>query len=200
MELILIRHGQTEANRRGAFQGWLDLSLSAQGQKQVKCLKNELADYKIDKIYVSPLKRAVETAQIIREGLKNPPELLKMEDLKEMNFGDWDGLCSDEIETNYPEEYLRWQKDWQRVVIPGGESAEKMYERVTNWVDECLTQAKPNEKILLISHQGVILQIISYLLGMNLADCWHFRVDPGSMSVIQIKSDFPILTLLNYKL
>ncbi len=198
MELIIVRHGQTEANRKGAFQGWIDLSLSEHGLKQIEWLRDELKGQEFDQIYVSPLKRTLQTAQIIREGLKNPPELVKIDALKEMNFGKWDGLCSDEIEKKYPADYKKWLNDWQTMVIPDGESAEKMFKRVVEWIDELLKKSDPNDKVMIVSHQGVILQIIAHLLGLDLSGCWHFKVEPGSMSVIEIKGDFPILSLLNH--
>ncbi|AZR74646.1 alpha-ribazole phosphatase [Anoxybacter fermentans] len=198
MELILVRHGHTEANHKRVFQGWLDLSLSEKGRKQAIRLREELKNYQFEKIYVSPLKRALETAEIIKEGLKTPSEIVKAGALKEMNFGFWEGLSSDEIQARYPEDFQNWLKNWQRVRVPGGESAIQMFERVRNWVDKILKKHDEDTTLLIVSHEGVILQMIAYLLGFDLASSWHFRVDPGSLSVIEIIQGFSILIKLNH--
>lgn len=198
MELYLIRHGETEANEKRLFQGWLDFSLNQSGRDQVFSLRNSLEGKIFLKIFSSPLKRASETAEIISTGLIQSPEIELVDELKECNFGIWEGLRSEEIQEKYPDVYQSWLDNWQDTVIPEGESAIKMFERVNSWLDPVIKNHLTDDKIMIVTHEGVILQIITYLLGFELSQCWRFRVLPGSLSIIKILSGFAVLSKLNH--
>lgn len=213
LKIYLVRHGQTEANARRIFQGWLDLPLTENGRTQAHWVGDRLAQVELDRIYTSPLKRALETAQIIGQVLEasKRPEIILEAALKEMNFGRFDGLSSAELEARYPREYRRWQEDWVDSAPPGGERARDMFQRVCTWFDD-LTQegGDPNnpyrpanviassQNILIVTHEGVILQILAHILGLDLAHCWRLRVEPGSLTEVQINHGYAVLTRLNH--
>lgn len=200
MKLYLVRHGQTDANHRKIFQGWLNWSLNDYGQNEAAWLRDQLHGLPISKIYTSPLKRAVETTEIIAQGLADPIENVQVEALKEMNFGTWDGLSSEEIMKKDPEVFQNWLDHWQTVKTPEGESAVQLYKRVTCWLDRLIDLTEDDRNLLIVSHEGVILQIIASLLGMGLDECWRFRVKPGSLSVVQIHDGYASLIRLNHHL
>lgn len=200
MKLYLVRHGQTEANHRKVFQGWLNWSLNDHGRSEAVWLRDQLRDTPISKIYASPLRRTVETMEIITQGLPDRAEIEQVEAIKEMNFGTWDGLSSEEIMQKDPEVFQNWLDHWQTVKTPNGESADQLYNRVTCWLDHLLESTEEDRNLLIVSHEGVILQIITHLLGFGLGECWRFRVNPGSLSVVQIHGGYASLIRLNHHL
>ena len=199
MKLFLVRHGKKETNKKCQFQGRLDISLNLQGKEEIICLREELKKYRFEKIYISPLKRTMETAKIISKGLDYSSALVEEMSLMEMDFGDWEGLTVDEIKNRFPVDYQCWIDDWQTTCIPGGESAEEMFEKICSWITDLQAKHGEEDEILIVTHKGVILQIIAYLLELPLRDIWHFQVDTGSLSIVEIKQGFGILKKLNYK-
>lgn len=200
MELYLIRHGETAANQKKVFQGWLDLPLNQTGQNQAIWLAERLQNLQFSKIYYSPLLRAEQTAELIREKIKISLEMAAEPALKEINFGQWEGMSSQKIQETSPDKYQNWLADWQRYTLPEGESCQEMYQRVTSWLSKAIETHLQNEKLLIVTHEGVILQMISYLLQIGLERCWHFRVEPGSLTIIKQTDGFATLTKLNEKI
>lgn len=208
MKIYLVRHGQTDANAKRIFQGWLDLPLNDTGRSQVQWVGDRLAQIQFDRIYTSPLQRALETTRIITAVSLAPtkPEIIIELALKEMNFGSFDGLSSAEIEARFPEEYCQWQEDWVNIAPPEGEKAVGMFSRVCTWFEH-LTQSEEekvsanqsdsSENILIVTHEGVILQILAHILGLGLSQCWRLRVEPGSITEVQIIHGYSVLTRLN---
>lgn len=195
LELILVRHGETEGNKRKAYLGWTDMELSIEGEKQADAAGNKLAYEKIDVIYSSPLKRALATAEIINRhhglGIRTCSRL------KEQNFGSWENHTHQEVMSRYPEEYTLWMEDWINHPINGGETALEMWERVTGFIDFLLDSINEGT-CLIVSHQGSIRMIIAYLLGMGIDGIWRFKADNGSISRICIDHDkFAWLVTLN---
>ena len=197
MELYLVRHGETAANQRKVFQGWLDLPLNKTGQNQANWLSERLKNLQFSKIYYSPLIRAKETAELIREKMKISVEMIAETALKEINFGQWEGMSSEKIQESNPDKYQNWLADWQKYTLPDGESCQEMYQRVSKWLSKTLKTDQLKEEFLIVTHEGVILQMICYLLEIGLEKCWHFRVEPGSLTIIKITDGFATLTKLN---
>ncbi len=198
MILYLVRHGETIGNQQKVFQGWLDLSLNDTGRKQAARLAEELAKEEFSQMYVSPLKRACETGRIIQQSLLNDLEMIEVDAIKEMNFGLWEGLHNNVIMAKYLPEYQNWLDNWQESSVPEGESAREMYQRVIGWLKEILQETEDG-KLLIVTHEGVILQIISYLLGLGLDGCWHFCALPGSLAIVEVREGFSRLTKLNHR-
>ena len=102
MKLIFIRHGQTDWNVQGKIQGSYDSELNDTGIKQAMNLSEKLLNlnYKFSKIYSSPQKRALKTAEILSKS--SNVDYISVKDLQEMNMGKWEGLSWKEVEENYP--------------------------------------------------------------------------------------------------
>mgnify|MGYP000282742348 FL=1 len=195
MKLILVRHGQTDSNIRGTYLGWTDVELNETGLKQAECVAEKLKDTVIDKIFSSPLKRVRATAEAINKYHNVSIEYTDC--LKERNFGIWDNLTYDEIKAGYPEECIKWDKDWFNYKIKGGESCLEMYERITAFIDDILARYK-DETVLLVSHLGCIRIIISYLLVMPPEGIWKFRASNCGITTFSINEDkFAYMTSLN---
>ncbi len=194
-ELILVRHGETDSNRKGAYLGWTDVELNETGIKQAYCVKEKLKGESIDAIYSSPLKRALKTAEIINENFKL--EINIVDELKEHNFGGWENLTISEIKERFSEEYEMLTKDWINHPIAGGESAIQVYHRVKGFIDNLLS-SNNSGKYLIVTHLGCIRYIIVHLLGMGIEGIWRFNVGNCGITRIKINREgYAYLTLLN---
>lgn len=195
MELILVRHGETEENIRGMYIGWSDVPLNENGQRQACLAKDKLKEEPISRIFCSPLKRAADTAKKIN--LEHGIDIEYIEKLKERNFGIWECLTWSEIKNQYPSEYDLLEKDWKGYCITDGESSKMAYDRVVSFINELLA-VDSDEVILIVSHSGCIRMIISYLLGLGIEGDWRFKIDNGKITKININSEkYAYLTLLN---
>ncbi|AOY76347.1 histidine phosphatase family protein [Clostridium formicaceticum] len=191
-ELYLVRHGETEENRNSRFCGWTDAPLNEEGKLQAQKLIDVFKNIRIDVIYTSGLKRAVETASYTK---KECP-VYHLEALRELNFGKAEGLTIEEIKERHPKVYEGLEKDYIKVKFPCGESLEEMHHRVAAAVDEILDKDR-NKKILLVAHSGVIRSAISHLITGDIKYHWNFKVGHCSINKIEKHGDFCVLTSLN---
>lgn len=193
LELIFVRHGQTDSNKRRTYLGWTDVELNEEGIKQAIQLKKKLKNIPVDKVYSSPLKRAKKTAEIINENYCLDIEY--HDNLKERNFGIWDDLTNDEVKKLYNNEYNMWVKDWKDYPIKDGETGLESYNRAVEF-SKNLTNSFDKGRILIVSHLGTIRYMIAYLLGMDIEGCWRFRLDNCEMAKIEITDGYGVLTSL----
>ena len=149
----LIRHGETEWNKLGKFQGCTDIFLSENGVEQAKLLKERLkGDF--DFIYASPLSRALETAKILIS--ETSQEVVIAPEIREINFGEWEGLTIQEIKEKYPEEFKNWRMDKKESYICGGDfSIHNAANRAKKCIFDIITKHK-GKKIVIVAHGGII--------------------------------------------
>lgn len=157
-ELWLVRHGQTDWNLVGRWQGQASNApgLNEGGFAQAKSLRDELAGRKFVAAYSSDLLRARQTAEIVMEphGLQVGLEPR----LREMNLGVWEGMLSEDIEKQYPQDLEARAQDPYHVRVPGGESPQDVAERVLKAVSEIAKQHEGGS-VLIVAH-GVSLAVI----------------------------------------
>lgn len=195
LELIFVRHGETDSNSSGKYCGWTDTELNEKGLKQASAAAEKLMHVNIDAIYSSPLKRAENTAKILSSERKCP--LIFEDNLKEQNFGHWEDFTYTDIVSRFPEESIKWQEDWQNYSISGGESSLDVYNRVTVFLNE-LIDTYTEGRILIVTHLGCIRYMLSYLMGMKEDGFWRFKADNGSISRVVIdENKFAFLNTLN---
>ena len=114
--ILLVRHGESGANKDKFFAGHLDIDLSELGYKQAKCTADYIAKtYKVDMVYSSDLLRAYHTAETIAKMTGN--SLKKKESLREINAGEWQGLVFDELQKKYADSYGVWLTDIGRAAF-----------------------------------------------------------------------------------
>ena len=127
--LILIRHGESEANRQGIFAGHIDPDLQNKGLEQAKLTGKYIADnYKVDKIYTSDLKRAYKTAMCLAEILNM--EVIQNKNLREINAGKWEGMKFNDLRVIYPDEYSMWVNHIGYSGCTGGETVRQLGDRI----------------------------------------------------------------------
>jgi len=191
MKFILVRHGETKANIDKIYSGWSNYELTEKGKLQIKILAEELRTYKVDAIYASSLGRTMETAKEIGKIIGK--EVVSDDNLREINFGVFDGKTAKEIEESYPNEWKAWLKDYESYKIPDGECLQDMLNRVKGFIDK----VKGNDgTYIIVSHAGVIQSIITYLLDLELKKMWHFQCAPGGYVEIDYINDFGYLRKL----
>ena len=147
--LILARHGETDWNRDGRFQGHADPPLNDRGREQARALADAVAGERIAAVYASDLRRAHETAQIVaaRRGL----DVVVDPDLRERDVGEWSGLTIREIEDRFPDELRRFREKGASI----GESREALSERVVAAVRR-IAEAHPRGHVLVVTHGGAL--------------------------------------------
>ena len=193
-KLLLVRHGDTELNSAERFWGQTDVELSAAGIMQAEQLSDRLAIQNIDSIYVSDLKRALVTAEIIAS--KHHLDIIICSELRETNFGYVEGLTFEEINQHYPELTKAWA-DWSlSLKFPGGESVEELNNRVTEFLPR-LEKHSPEETILIVAHSAPLRLLICHLMGIELHHWRQLRLNLASLSILETYPEGAILSLLN---
>lgn len=186
MKIILVRHGETLANENRIFSGWSDYPLTERGKTQCRMLAKCFENYPdIDRIYSSPLLRAKTTASYIAKGM-NKGIVIKSE-LKEINFGLFEKKTSEEIVSEFKEEWESWNNDYVHFKLPQGENLVELKERVVPFID---TLIKRDRDCIVVSHGAVIQTVITYLLDLDLKKIWHFQCKNGSYTEIDYEKDF----------
>lgn len=194
LELILIRHGETESNTRMTYLGRTDIPLNSRGLRQVNRMAQVFMQEQVDGLYASPLKRAMETAQAICKYQKQ--KIIRVEDLCERDFGIWDDLEYTEIRERYPAEHDAWVQDWINYKIPRGESAREVYERNAHAISEILSRHESG-RIIVVTHLGCIRNILAYVLGMGVEGTFRFKIRNAGICRVEIDDGFATLTSLN---
>jgi broad specificity phosphatase PhoE len=165
MELILIRHGQTEWNATGRWQGQADPPLNEMGRAQASRTALELRDQKIEALISSDLLRAQQTAQIIGAALNMDVQLEPR--LREVHLGDWQGLYSEDIRARWPERMQQWIETPLATTPPNGESIAQLAERVLAAVND-LARRYAQQRVGIVAHELPIAIIVTQSQGIPL--------------------------------
>jgi len=195
MRLIIVRHGESEWNKIGRYQGQEDAALSDLGQRQAQALGGRLQREKIDAIYTSPLRRAADTARAIAEYHADVP--FHTEDaLLEIHHGDWQGLYSKDVKAQYGAELREWQLYPTRSQMPNGESFSNILKRVVDFKERL--EAEYGDQTLLVSTHDVVVKIlVADALGINMDRINRLWITNASVSVIEYGNDLPYLVSLS---
>jgi broad specificity phosphatase PhoE len=164
--VLLARHGETDWNRHGRWQGQTGPGLNDLGRRQADALADRLArGERIDAIYTSDLSRTVETAQIVAERLGIPP--VPESALREVDVGSWAGLSREEVRASDADGYARWlngQSGWE-----GGETYDELHARSVEAVMR-LVERHPDGTILAVTHGGVVRAVAAHAVGLERHD------------------------------
>lgn len=195
-ELYLVRHGETEWNKLGRFQGCTDIELSDDGIQQAKLLMEKLEN-KFDYIYTSPLSRAVQTATIINQDTVDRKPII-IQDLREINFGAWEGLTSEQIKEQYPSEFQTWRTDEAKANLVGGDlSLKNASTRVTNAILNIVNE-HIGKRIVIVAHGGIIKAGLIGLFEWKMTMYHRFFLGNTSVSKISFGQNLnPTLITLN---
>ena len=181
MNLILIRHGETDWNRIGRCQGVADIVLNENGKKQARELAHSLRDHNIKAIYSSDLKRARETAQHIAEHHNITVQLEP--GLQEMNQGDLEGLSFPDIRDKYAEVLKQWRESPETLRLPSGESLVEVQNRAWK-VFEKVHQNHIGETVVVVSHNLTMITLLCKITRVGLKGFRDFHIEATSKNII----------------
>ncbi len=164
----LIRHGEPGEEAIGRCYGSLDLKLSAKGRAQMARVADHLAaehtaKQPIAAIYTSPLDRAIESSRILAAKLSCPVHIVP--DLREINFGEFEGLPYDEIAICFPDTWRQWMEAPTEVRFPNGECFSEMRARVLA-AFETIRRGSQGRTVAIVSHGGVNRTLVAWALQM----------------------------------
>ena len=178
--ILLARHGETDWNREGRFQGWADPPLNATGCAQAVELSVELMAEDLAAVYSSPLRRAYETAEVVAASRGLEP--VTVDALREVDVGSWSGLTRAEIELRFPDQYARWLgygQGWE-----DGETYEQMAERVVRALLE-LAEERDGKRILAVTHGGPMRAASAFADRVSYAEARRRSPVVGNTAVLE---------------
>lgn len=203
MKLILVRHGETEANRLRQYIGRTDVHLNEVGREQAREAARNIASFlsevgtppvTVHKVFHSPYERTRETALLIMQHLIKEAELsidLRQSDrfqsdtrLAELHFGDWEGLTYEQAELRDRDRIWAWYDDPWQVAPPNGERLSELASRVAEWSAEVATDAHfQQQTMLVVSHGGPLRWFLAEHVLQD-RQCFHtLKWAPGQVRV-----------------
>ncbi len=195
--LLLVRHGETDWNRAGKFQGQIDVPLNDNGREQSRKAAEFLKNIKLDFAISSSMLRPKETAEII---LQYHPDLkLELRDeLREISHGLWEGKFESEIESSYPGLLEEWKTSPETVQMPEGENLQEVWERaIASWQDIVKSVSGTG---IVVAHDAINKAILCHLFGLEPEHFWKFKQGNGAVSVIDYPhgpEGLPVLQAMN---
>lgn len=184
--IYLTRHGETVWNTRKLMQGWKDSPLTEQGIKQARQLSLKLSDIPLNAIYASTSGRAVHTAEIIKG--ERSLEVIKMDALKELSFGSWEGKTFDENEKNSPKEWIAF---WETPHLFSNSTVEcfvKVQERMVKTITNLVRQ-HPDETICIVTHSIALKLLMDYFENNTLENLWSTQAIPAtSLTLVEMNN------------
>ncbi len=186
--LILVRHGETDWNKAGRFQGQIDIPLNENGRRQAAAARDFLKNIPIDRAWSSTLSRPTETAQIILEAHPDV-SLTQIDGLVEIGHGVWEGKLESEIREDWSELLDTWKRAPETVQMPEGETIQDVWARSVRSWGEIAGELKPEETVLVVAHDAVNKTILCDLLGLTPADIWAVKQGNGGVTVVDIAAD-----------
>lgn len=198
LRIFLVRHGETEANKIGRYQGITEYPLSETGRKQARDVARDLQSIDFSLIFSSPLSRAKETAAIIAP----EKEISIIPEFIERDFGCWENLPYVEIKKNYPELYSAWLKQPDKTIIPDALSLQDHQEMILEglWRVEQKHSPEKDENFLIAGHGGTNRLILLHYLNLDLSSFWKIKQDNCCVNIIEIDKtkEYTSVSLLNY--
>ena len=180
MELILVRHGETEYNRADVFRGRVDLPLNERGQAQARAAADYLSARAFESFYCSPLLRAMQTAEAIAE--PHGGDLDPNDYFIDVDYGEWSGKNITEIRENWPREFSIWSDNPEMAAFPGGEAVKEVRERLYEGL-EMLSRTHEGT-VLLVGHKLINRIMLCIILGLPTSGIWRVEQSNGAINFI----------------
>lgn len=182
----LIRHGETDWNKGGRYQGWTDIELNEAGREQARLLGRRFAYLPLDAVYVSPLKRAIATAEPMARAKGLTP--IVDEHFKEINFGEWEGSTIAELSQKYGKAYTDFFDDPFSYPMPGEGSFQNVIRRSVPGF-EALEQRHKGQNVAIVSHGGLLRVMLVALLGMDIHFYRKTWMTNTSITMVDVAED-----------
>ena len=180
--IYLVRHGVTESNKKRIYMGWSEEGLDEGGIKQAEKLGMKLKENGISKIYTSPIRRAVQTAEILNRYLSTGISI--EEDFREMKLGEWEGMSEEEIKLRYPREWEIWNKRPAELILPGREKLSSVQERSVGAIKRILN-GNSNRRVIAVTHVAIIRCLVLFFKNLELN--LYKRIAVLNTSIFELK-------------
>lgn len=186
MKIRFVRHGETDWNVQKRIQGGTDIELNETGMEQAKQLGQTIAEQKLEiaKIYTSKLQRAYKTAQIIGECIHK--EVIPMDGLEEIHFGQWEGMRWSEVKEQFPLQYQVWNENRRYEKAPEGETYQELMERVLNALRKIIQENE--QDVLVVTHSADIVTLLAMIHYTPFSVMFE-QYKIGNAKVIEIDRD-----------
>lgn len=194
LKIYLIRHGETEWNKEGRLQGNSDVKLSADGIRQAYLLAEYAQFPKVDAIYSSDLSRAVETAKLL--GVKFNLPITTTVQLREINFGDWEGKPISGLVKEHPKSFGRFFTAPERCHPPNGETFLEAQARVMNVIRNVIAE-HDNQNVVIVAHGAVNRLIIGAALDMPIHKMWAISQFNTALNILRVADGGFVVELIN---
>lgn len=181
MRFIWVRHGETLWNREFRLQGTSDVALSEDGLRQAGLLAAAFTEAP-DRIFVSPLQRARAFAAPLADRFGVQPKVV--EELREMSFGQWEGLRYEDMDEQMQKAFELWCEDPVYTCPPGGEAAAGLAGRVRQAIELMVAGSEPQQTAAVFTHGGVIRVAVTLLMEMPPAAAGRMQIDTGSVTIL----------------
>lgn len=175
--LLLIRHGETEWNREGRYQGHADPPLSPSGSEQARRVARACAGLELQAVCSSDLRRALQTAAPVAAAHRLP--ITADPRLRELNFGDWDGRLAQDVIDGNPAAWNAWYADPVQIAPPGGETAEALWQRFYGGALAEIRRRFPRGTVAVITHGGPLRLLLTWVRTGRLHPSGPQSVDNG---------------------
>lgn len=194
LRLYFLRHGETTFSQTGGYCGDLDVELTPEGIEMAKAFAATYASLPWDAVYVSPMKRTIATATPFCEATALTMQV--REGLKELSYGQWEGLSPDEVRSQYEEDYINWLAEPAWNPPTGGETAVQLASRASLVIAE-IEKKHVNGNVLVVSHKATIRILLCSLLGIDLGR-YRDRINvlTASVSIVKLDRHGPLLEVL----
>ena len=193
--IILVRHGQTAYNKEDRIRGQVDVPLNDAGLAQAAATAARIAvEWKPVALYSSPLRRAVQTAELIAAPLGL--ELRTVAGFNDMNFGQWQGLSYSEVRQRWPEMAQAWISRPHTVVFPNGESLARVRQRGMAALRQIIEQ-HPDQEAVIVGHTVLNRVLLCAMLGLDDSHHWRIGQDTCAVNVIEWREDTFFIGSLN---
>ncbi len=194
-EIYLIRHGEVEEKYHRVFAGRTDIGLSENGKKQAAVTAEFLRNQSIIKVYGSTMKRVRQTIEPFEKLAPIKPVFL--DELVELDFGEWTGLSFEDVEQRYGVDAHKWLEQIEAGAIPGAETVERLMRRVEPALSRILIEDVPGN-IAIFCHGGIIRVILSIMLEIPLVKLGKISIGYCSVNKFCVNEEGVSLRLLNY--
>ncbi len=192
--IYLIRHGQTDWNKKKRFRGRADVPLNDHGRREAEALAKHLSAIRADACYSSPLSRARETAEIIAR--PHSLDVMTNDGIIDVDYGEWQGLSEDRAREEHAEIYQRWRERPHHTKFPNGESLTMVRKRALASL-EAIRADNPDGVVLVVAHRVVTKVVMCAVLGLGNAAFWRIRQDNCAYNVIELSLNGAVIVAVN---
>lgn len=194
LTLYLLRHGETSYSQTGAYCGDLDVPLTPEGEEMARAFAAQYQALPWVGVYVSPMQRTIATARPLCEAIAQEMQL--RDGLRELSYGQWEGLTPEEVQARYNDDYIHWLTEPAWNPPTGGETSVQLANRASGVISE-ITQRHATGNVLVVSHKATIRILLCSLLGIDLGRYRdRITVLTASVSIVKLDRHGPLLQVL----